>query len=427
MVDGKRTQQLKKEDIKMFLQAYISEYRTFLEENYPQRKNDFSLYAGYPLDIKAYVSEKSTLIVYKFDAPSLRIKVVAVDCVPNRETIQKDASEGYLNAYLSRIINKPQDVARQKILSEIAYEEYEKQQEEYYAKLDEEYERQQEEYYAKLDEEYEKQQEYYDKLYEEAEVDATIKGYLDYLETAYDVKKETSEQKRNEIYSAINLVNEHTDYYFGYLKTGCTTLFAVMFELNEDIESSIFLSIHGKYRPANALLRRWLETTIYALYFDFELKKYNKNTKTYEKTLEKRNKWLKKPYHLRFTGDNFSILAIVIDPDTDYIAMQLMKKTTSDFSKSSFRRYVENIYRLLSKSVHYGGMNLLEDGLPVLGFAEYNEKLFREWYVKLKRIHEICNILTLLKFPEMLTLQQERFPTLEEKQMRKLKELLKIK
>lgn len=400
MVDGKRIQ-LKNEDIKKFIQAYILEYRTFLEENYPQSKNDFPLYAGYPFDVKAYVSEKSTLIVYKYNAPSLRIEVVEVNRVPDRKTVQENAIQGYSSAYLSRIINKPQDVARKDIL---AYEAHEK--------------------------EYEEQQEYYEQLDAEAEVDATINHYLNYLESSYNVKKKTSEEKRNEIYSAIKLVYERMDYYDAYLRTGCDTLFQVMFELNADIESSIFLSIHGKYRPANALLRRWLETTIHSLYFDFELKRYNKNTKTYESTLKKRNNWLKKPRHIRFTGDDFSILAILIDPDTDYIATQLLKETTSYFSEQSFRRYVENLYRNLSKYVHYGGMIPSEDEL-LLEFAEYNEKLFREWYVKLNRINEICNILTLLKFPEMLTLyeeyKEERFPTLKEKQMRKLKELLKIK
>jgi len=45
---------------------------------------------------------------------------------------------------------------------------------------------------------------------------------------------------------------------------GYETLDDVLFDVTEDIEMSIFLSIHSKYRPANALLRRWLETAITA-------------------------------------------------------------------------------------------------------------------------------------------------------------------
>jgi hypothetical protein len=160
------------------------------------------------------------------------------------------------------------------------------------------------------------------------------------------------------------------------------------------------LSVHGKYGPANALLRRWLEIFITALYFDAELKKCDKDTKLYKNIIEKRDKWLKKAPHRRFTGEECSVLSTLIDPDTDDRAARLMKEETTSFSNSSFRGYVESLYRDLSKHVHFGGLLSLEDELK-RGFAEYDEKLFKEWYDRLNQINGICNILTLLKFPEI--------------------------
>ena len=238
-------------------------------------------------------------------------------------------------------------------------------------------------------------------LYEE-QVDAAMASYLEYfLKLFYDAKEETLEEKRNEMYNVIKLVDKTRIYHtYSNPKVGCVTILCVMLDFWRDIDASIFLSVHGKYGPANALLRRWLETFITALYFDAELKKCDKDTELYKDIIKKRDKWLKKAPHRRFTGNECSVLSTLIDPDTDDMATQLMKETTS-FSHSSFRGCVESLYRNLSKHVHFGGQpSLLEDWLK-RGFAEYDEKLFEEWYDGLNQINEICNILTLLKFPEI--------------------------
>jgi uncharacterized protein YjgD (DUF1641 family) len=238
----------------------------------------------------------------------------------------------------------------------------------------------------------EAENEYYNKLYGE-HVEQVIDAYLNHLGSAYAVKKKTSEEKRNEICNVIKLVDKTRMYHtYSNPKVGCVTILLVMLDFWKDIDASIFLSVHGKYRPANALLRRWLETFITALYFDAELKKCDKDI------IKKRDEWLKEAPHRRFTG-NGSILGTLIDPDTDDIATQLMNETTS-FSHSSFREYVKSLYGNLSKHVHFGGQHSLEDW-PKCGFAEYDEKLFEEWYDRLNQINEICNILTLLKFPEI--------------------------
>ncbi len=61
-------------------------------------------------------------------------------------------------------------------------------------------------------------------------------------------------------------------------------------------------------------------------------------------------------------------------------------------------------------------------------FAEYNEALFNQWFERFFRIEEICNIVTLVKFPKMLNpckkQKGEEYPTLEDNKLQKLKELL---
>ena len=253
-----------------------------------------------------------------------------------------------------------------------------------------------------------------------AEIDETIENFIGYLRSSYNVENSLDE-KTTEIYSAILLSMEHRDCHSAYLITGCETLENVLFELNEDIEMSIFLSIHGMYRPANVLLRRWLDTTISALSFDSALKKYKKKRPNkFDKILENGWNWLTKP-HTSVTFKNRLYKNNFIDTKADNIAKQLLKEKPY-FRQSSFKDYIYNLYTGLSKSAHYSGKNIFLDNQP-----GYNKEHFEEWYLKLNQINEICNILILLKFPEMITLNKkhkERFPTLEVNQMKRLIKLL---
>ena len=158
-----------------------------------------------------------------------------------------------------------------------------------------------------------------------AEIENTVENYLHYLESSHDVKKKTLEKKTSEIYSAILLVYEYLDSGSSYSMIGYETLDDVLFDVTEDIEMSIFLSIHSKYRPANALLRRWLETAITAIYFDCELKKHLNDVENYDNTLAKSWEWLKESKYISFTKKGF-VLDTLIDPNTDNFAQRLLSK-----------------------------------------------------------------------------------------------------
>lgn len=267
---------------------------------------------------------------------------------------------------------------------------------------------------------------YFQGIYEE-EIDDTIKKYFNYLESSYEIKSRTLHEKSIDLYTAILLINNHLSSTPSLFDTGFDTLATVLLEINEDIEISIFLSIHGKYRPAKALLRRWLETTIRAIYHDCQIKKNSKNPNQYKKSIHDGWKYLTKSPYKRFSGED-GILDILIDSDTDYIAQQLLKEK-SYFGDISFRKYIENLYGNLSKSVHFGGIDFESLELN-LEFAKYDKELFEEWYTYLNKINEICNILMFLKYPKMLTLYKEHkinIPVLETNQMILLEKLLRSK
>lgn len=321
--------------------------------------------------------------------------------MPDWRPLQKKLDiEVSSNAYLSRIINKPHGVAKRDILNVFSQEEYEKEQAEQYEEL------------------------YYEAV--EDEINDTVEGYLKYLDNAHDVKKETLEKHRNDIYSAVQLVNKHEQYFSGFLIAGCETLKDVAFELNKDIESSIFLSIHANYRAANTLLRRWLEVTFIAINFDFKLKRYKDKNKLgrYNKLLIKRDEWLRTPRKISFAGE---VLDTLLDADTNSKATQLLNIVKPD-NRESFKEYVKTIYNELNQHVHYGGGSPIPIDKLTLNFVEYDEKCFIEWYNKLNYIYEICNIIILLKFPEIIALSEKNkseyisFPTLADTQVSKLKE-----
>lgn len=395
------TKHLKKEDVENFIREYISEYRTYLEEKYPNRKSDFPFYKEYPFDVKAYVDEKTTLIVYKYNVPTLKIEVFEVDKVPDWRHQQKETYvEIFANVYFSRRIDNPKDVAIREILDFFSQEEYDMGQSEIYEKMHCEA--------------------------VEAEVNDTVKGYLNYLNHAYNVQNETLEKHKTDLYEVTQLVSKHEQYHSAYLIAECNTLADVNTELSKDIESSIFLSVHANYRAANILLRRLLEVTLIAIKFDFQLKKYKSKHKKYNNIISKRDQWLIKPNHVPFAGNN-GILSTLIDDDTNNKATQLLN-LSNPTNKETFKNYVMGVYKELSKHVHYGGKfsgDVFDEF--TFDFVEYDEMRFKEWYNKLNQIHEICNIVILLKFPEMIALSKKNendyisFPTLKNIQLSKLR------
>lgn len=393
------------DSIREFIERYVEEYRRYFEESYPEQKDKFARYTSYPYYVTAYVGLRKTLIEYQPNMDKFVVQVKTVDEIPKIDRNKKYIS-AFRNDYLLRILDEPEKIARMDVLNDITFEELRREEAEYF------------------------EREYIE--YVEEVVDSTVKNYISYIETAYNVRKETVSKERNEIYNIVTMIRNESNLMEVFLKARCSTLLDIINEIIQDVESSLFLATHGRYKPANALLRRLLETMIIALYFDSELRKYDRNSKTYEDVSSKRERWVERSRSLRFTGE-YGILERLIDPDTDYIATEILRSTTKHFSKSSFIEYVEQLYGKLSKFVHYGGMRSLDE--VSLEFAEFDEKRFREWYTRLNQIYEICNLLMAIKFPEILEIYEEierkldpvdQAPLLAREQVEALKKLLSL-
>lgn len=379
-MDAKRSYKIRKDEVKTFIGRYIDEYRRYLEEKHPERKDESDLYSGYPYHVTAYVGERTTLIECQLNSSKLTIKTEKVKKEPTFKRRKGYVATSYANRYLKRILDQPEMLARRDIEEWISHEEFEKQEAEHWQRLMEQYFQQ--------------------------NVEWTVKNYISYIKTSYDVSEKTSSIMKAAIYDIVKKIHNQGIMLESYLMCGCLTLIDISIQVTEDIESSLFLALHGKYGPAMALLRRYLETMVIALHFDADIARYDRNSRTFDSVKKKRDKWVEKSFHMRFTGD-FGVLERLIDPDTDYIALETLRRTDTHFNGSSFRAYLKKLYGRLSKFVHYGGTRPIGE-ISSLEFAEFNEDRFKEWYTRFSQIFEICNLLTVTKFPSLLSIYDEK-------------------
>jgi hypothetical protein len=370
---------LTKEDLKTFIEEYVAEYRRLVEESYREQKNLFPLYIYYPIRVVAYLTPTSTLLEYVPNVPNFEIAVEEIKELPQIDRKRKHYICAFKNDYLLRILKEAKKVAREdvrQIFGEYeAYEEYQKELSEYYGRQ-----------YAQ---------------YVTEHIKDTVKGYSSYIASAYEVKTETMSKHEDEIYDVIQIIESMRAYLAEILlMESCEASFEVTEEVAQDMESSLFLAMHGKYVAANALLRRILENSLTALYFDDEVKKCKQGSRTYQKLCEKRDAWVKKSSKgsLSFTSE-YGVLGKLIDPDTDHVALKALEKTNPTAPKT-FGGYIKKIYGNLCKFVHYAGPGLVERFSLI--FAQFDEKKFEEWVSRLKQVLEIYYITLAVKFPDIV-------------------------
>jgi len=361
------------EEIVQFLTKYVNEFRRLAESEPDFVKKD-PLYSGYPHKIIVLVDEKGVTVEYEPNAKNFEIEIKRVNERPKYEKKPGIIQEGFANVYLKRIINQPELRAKRVIEELHSYETFQ----------EEEMERAEAEW----------------KHYEQEKLDYVVNGYNDYMKKAYTVHEKTVSDKKGELYHTIQFIQNESIVMETYFNLGCLTLFDTLDETMSDLESSMFLAVHGKYEPAMGLLRRYFETTLCSLYYDAELSSLKSTSKSYIALNSKKEKWLEKSFHMKFTGPD-GVLDKLLDPDTDYIAKEVVKRTTlpARALNSSFQTYVESKYQYLSKFIHYGGKRETADILRI-DFAEFSEERFKEWDSSFHQLIEICNLLILLKFPK---------------------------
>jgi hypothetical protein len=379
-----------KDELKTFIEEYVSEYRRLVEESYKDQKSLFPLSNYYPIRIIAYFSPTANLWEYIPNTPKFEVQVEEVGELPKPDRKNKHYIYGFRNDYLLKIVKEAKKVAREdvnRIISENEnYEEYQKELSEYY-------DRQYIEYAA-------------------GHIEDTVKGYSSYIASAYEVKTETISKYESEIYDVVLIIESiRADLAETLLTSSCKASFEVIEEVAQDMESSLFLAMHGKYVPANALLRRILENTLTALYFDDEVRKCKVGSRTHQNECKKRDDWVKKSSKgaLSFTTE-YGVLGKLIDPDTDYAAKKALEKTNSTPQKT-FGEYVRKMYGELCKFVHYGGLGLV-DRVSFI-FAQFDEKKFEEWVSRFKQVLEVYTLIVAVKFPDVLKDYEKRMGEIE--------------
>jgi hypothetical protein len=391
------------------LKVYTEEYQRLVNEKYPEFK-DSSFYRGYPYKIRVYAGKRGTLIEYQLNANNFEVEIERCEDTPKFESRAGYISDSYANFYFKRIINEPKLRAKRDIEDLAAFEDDQQQKEHL---------QQEEEFW---EQELQRQ--------EEEKIDFTVDGYLNYIKKSYVVQEKTFKEMKIPIFGIVQVIQNQFIMFESYNKLGCLTLFDTLEDTMHDLESSIFLVIHSKYENAMGLLRRYLETTLFSLYYDAEIAKYKTTSKTYEALNKDKEKWLEKSKYLRFTGKD-GILDKLLDPDTDFVATETLKERQTTLIHTSFQNYVEDIYRHLSKFVHYGGKTDWKVKLN-WDFPEFNEDQFKHWTVMFNQILEICNLLTMIKFPKLAEIYPqvqkenagEQVFLLTEKQIEKVKDLL---
>lgn len=394
---GTEAKDLSKEEIEKFITDYITVYRRVLEEEFPERKEEFALYKEYPFEVRIYLSDTGITIVYLPNKPELKIDIKRVDKLPSIHGVMY---ESMIYPFFLRSLNNPEEKARRDISLYFEYEELKKLEEE---RLSEE---------AK---------EYLAVYLKELELE--IKPYLTYISSTQKVLEKTKNKKTNEILHTLYLRDRELELIHTYIECEASSLFDTLFDSENILFSSIYLATIGLYIPAIALLRQYLEIKIKAIFFDSELKRHNKNSRAYADIQKKKEKWISKGERFIFRGE-YGILERLLDPDSDHYAVEIMKARYKNFDKKTYKKYIEGIYSYTSSFVHYAG-NRKDIGLESLSFVEYNEKLFDEWYMKFIMVVEIFGVLFLLKFPKAIELKEKEqkyeIPELSVNQIEKIK------
>lgn len=376
-----------------YFTRYFEEYRRYLDQKYPSRKNEFTLYRDYPYEINVYTDEKATRVFVDY-GEKFKVNVIEVGNVPGRDEGKGKLLHMISNRYLSHILDKPENMAQLDVMSVFEHEEM-------------------------MEEEALREMEAIDKYYEE-EMDQQVKRWFEIAEKTKEVEKVTLEKREKEVHAAILIAANQNSSFEIYEKIG-HALFMASTDLCDTLDSSIFLAINGKYRAALALLRRWLETVCMGLYYDMMLKTASalKKNSLYQEV----QAWLARPEYHRFTGKD-GIISKLIDNNTESKGSQILKVRPKP-TQTSFKKYIEEQYNELSKYVHSGGTTLFED---VIFFAEFDDTPFTEWFNRFMEINTICGILIVLKFPEIMkfysTSELNGFPLLDADIITRLQQLV---
>ena len=366
--------EIKEEDVENYLRQYVPALERLLEDKYPRAK-EIGLTGGFPLEfpveVTAYIVPRGIHVKYQ-KSDAFKIKVLKMEEAPKKLGLIGE----FILAYRFLVIK---DRGEERAESDIVW----------LLSLPEQYEAMQREMEL-MDE----------KLWQD-EMKYVVESYKHYLDVSKNVCKKTIVERTQELYDSVTRIQNHLQRLELLYRIGCEVLAETHFLINEDMESSLFLALNGKYFVAMSLLRKILEVNVRAMYFDSLPQKHKQNLQ------EKIKLWLngRDPRLLSVQ----KMLGKLVDKRIDERIVQFLRHFRR-FSGSSFRKYVQDLYHELCLYVHLCPKMSLDEKLK-MNFSEYDEERFTLWYTCFEKLNEILDTLLVLKFPSILVFsEKEGFP-----------------
>ena len=224
-------------------------------------------------------------------------------------------------------------------------------------------------------------------------------AFENWIKQSSGVLSKSKEKKSNSIYAVTQMIIFQSSLFKVLLDCKAECVVEVFEDVEYDIKSSFFLALHGRYYSAMALLRRWLETILVAINFDTRLNLLDPNSKDYTNLEKIKNDWISGKQIEIIRGSNGVIISL-LDKKTNSRASQLYG------TNFNFEEMVSKIYKDLCKFVHFGGIMAGED--LILGYSEFNDKNFDEWFILFCKIYEISIVISSLKYTDFFKKLNER-------------------
>ena len=243
----------------------------------------------------------------------------------------------------------------------------------------------------KMIEEHEQEMQSYSEALWIEDMRYTAEHYVKFLSKAKEVVDKTKEAAIQELYDIVTVIQNHLSNYEYMLRVGCKALDRLYFMINSDLETSLFLALHGKYYSAMAILRKVLEVNIRCVYLDSL-----QNRVMAERQIDG---WINEgrfPKTFRETVDG------IIEDQVDQSLTSLLKRLTT-FENGSFKQSILSIYRELCVFVHLRPLTRWDDDLN-LSFSEFNLDKWRNYYLLFMKIIKLAEILLILKFPRIVSM-----------------------
>jgi len=194
-----------------------------------------------------------------------------------------------------------------------------------------------------------------------------------------------------ELYDIVTVIQNHLSNYEYMLRVRCKALDRLYFMINSDLETSLFLALHGKYYSAIAILRKILEVNIRCVYLD----------SLQDRSMAERqiDDWInggKFPKKFRETVNS------IIDAQVDQSLTSLLKRLNT-FENGSFKQSILSLYRELCVFVHLRPLTRWDDDLK-LSFSEFTLDEWRSYYLLFRKVIKLAEILLILKFPRIVSM-----------------------